>query len=791
MRKLSLALVFLLFLVFVSADTYLLGDTVVYDTFNDGVVNTTKFVNITSTGGANSINTITETGGYLQIEATQSGGSGEYDVGTNTSLFPPLDQLKNISLTVRTATSHVESGTKSILYFGDQVIYDTFADGGDDTSTYRLDRLASGSYQVYKDGVAYKSITPTTNQFRFRNLQSGGAGRTAFTRIWALNYTTYDPSFNVTSISPTDGGSSGSLQPYLNVTIEPHNGTLINTTFYVWNSTGLFNQTTVSINSVTTSYPQIQLQSIDLTQTYEWNFLTCIQNNSLRCEYYSDDNNLTFTGLQITEYFEPELIELQSATNLMNLTFENINTSISAYLVWNNTEISTTKNVIDTSTVSFSSSFNVPVDIGTTTGNNISFHWRYYLNDNSINATTTAQNQTVFSLDVDTCSAYTNPLINITMFDEDDLTLINATDKNTSIEIELNLRTSDATTSVNINETFTQVNPATLCVNTIPSSSSGLRLDSTIKYSANDYVTEYYGLQNESYDSSNFPKLLSVYDLLTSRSQEFLINYKDSNFIPVSGALIEITRKYVSLGQFLTVEIPETDSDGRTIGHFVLNDEIYTINVKKDGVLLATFENVRAFCTNTATGNCQIDLNQLASTTQINSFQNQLGVDFYNTYNSTTQTYSFVFANQGSSLRDFEVRGTLFDGNQNLSVCGSSVSATSGSLTCQVSTDYQNQTIIFESLIDSEIVDTRIIRTPSITLTDASRYILAFILIITVPLIAITSGAIVTLVFFLIGFIIAGTLALVSGSALGVSSAFLWLVVAVLILIFKIRRQDG
>jgi hypothetical protein len=789
MRKAFLIFLGILLFSFVLAETYLLGDVVVYDTFNDGIVNTTKFINATSLGGANSINTITETGGYMEIISQFNGGSGEYDVQTNSSLFPPLEQIKNLTFTVALSSSGGVS--KAILRFGTQTLWDSSA-SGDDTSTWRLDRQSNGNFLVYNDGSLQTTITPTNNQVYFRHTQGGTGGNYARSRIYSMNYTTYDPRVNFTSIYPLDGATIPNSHVNLSLQLEPHNATITNATFVLWNpDTSVRNYSIIPIWSNVSTEVNFSVYNLDFANVYSWNALVCGLNNSARCEWYNYDSNVTFTSVGISEYYESELIELQSATNLLNLTFNNINTSISAFLIWNGSQVSTTKNVIDSDTVSFSSSFNVPSGIGTTDGNNISFYWNYYLNDNSINSTTESHNQTIYSLDLDTCSVYTNPFMNLTIVDEDDLSTLNGTTQNTSIDIEFTLKTADGTNTVNINETFTGVNPASICVNTIPSSSGGLNIDSTIKYSADNYVTEYYGIQNESYDSDNFPKLITLYDLISSRSQEFLINVKDSNFIPLSGALVEITKRYINLGNFLTVEIPETDTDGRTIGHFVLNDEIYTINIKKDGVLLATFENVRAFCTNTATGNCQIDLNELASTTKIKDFQADLGASFYNTYNATTRTYKFVFINGDSSQRDFAVRGNLFDGYQNTTVCSDSVTATSGTLTCTVSTQYQNKTIVFESLIDSIVVDTKVIKTDLLNIEDATRYALGVLGVLVMALIGIPSGPVVTLILFIVGFLFIGAFALLEGSILGVGSAFLWLIVAVGIILFKIRRKDG
>ena len=133
------------------------------------------------------------------------------------------------------------------------------------------------------------------------------------------------------------------------------------------------------------------------------------------------------------------------------------------------------------------------------------------------------------------------------------------------------------------------------------------------EYDTDDHVHEFNYIQNMILDfSSNVPRDIKLYDLLDSQSQSFLITFKDNVFLPVDGAIIEIMRFYTDQGQYISVEDALTNEQGQTIGHFVEEDALYSFIIKKEGVILATFDDTLALCPELP---CQINLNQFESIT--------------------------------------------------------------------------------------------------------------------------------------------------------------------------------
>lgn len=458
--------------------------------------------------------------------------------------------------------------------------------------------------------------------------------------------------------------------------------------------------------------------------------------------------------------------------------------SVVLNLVYNNTNYPATFYETDGRNETYKVEATVPI---VKNSQNISFYWeigmyngtgmRYY--------NSTWENQTVSNISLDDCSAYTHKVINYTLRDEDNFNLVPTTD-NETFAITLSISNHDFSFSKDYYFNTTAKNVIEICSENFINSSS-LRLDAEIQYSSTDRVTEFHNLQNQSV--FNTPPLeIDLYDLLITRSQEFLITYKDENYIPVENALIVIKRKYLSLGDHLTVEVPRTDTDGRTIGHFVLNDETYTLEVRKEGRLLSTFENVRAFCDDILTGNCRINLNAESSTTSIEDLQTYKDVRFSSGYDEATRTYTFSFLTIYGDAKNFNLTVKVFDSSLDTTICSKSISASQSSLDCVIAESYGNVTVIAQMYVDSEQIaqDIFSLKLSLSDLVGKTRYLLAFILLLTIPLIAFTSP-VMMVVLFLVGLIIAGGLFLLdTGGVIGTTSAILWFIIAGAVILWKL-----
>lgn len=475
--------------------------------------------------------------------------------------------------------------------------------------------------------------------------------------------------------------------------------------------------------------------------------------------------------------FEGEFTTFQLDVNLSNIE----DTTTEARLIWNNTYFIPISISRENST-HFSKTILVP-DL-TDTAINITWNWEFNIT-NVINSSTNDTLQEVRDIDIDDCTTHTTTLLNLTVVDEDSQTIL-ATGSTEAVNISI-----DLTLGANsFNRSFTDTNPVAICISQ-SLANSNLTLNSIISYVSTDRVLEFHNIQNFSVSAKNIAQNITLRDLAVTRSQEFLITVRDQNFLPVDDAIIDITRQYIGDGVFKTVERPLTDFDGRTIGHFVLNDIVYTINIQKQGFLLATFDNIVTFCDDIVTGDCRLNLN-IDEGIQGFDTDTGLNVTFLTSFNINTRTFKVVYSTTDGTAKNIKVNITKFDAFGNVSLCFNQQTASSGTINCVIPTNVGNVTGLARVLVGEDLLFQQIIYLPDMSVfPDQSRYLLAIILILVLPLMAFT-GPEMMLVFYLIGMVIASSLALISfGGLIGPLSAFLWFVVATGVLIWKINRRES
>ena len=282
-------------------------------------------------------------------------------------------------------------------------------------------------------------------------------------------------------------------------------------------------------------------------------------------------------------------------------------------------------------------------------------------------------------------------------------------------------------------------------------------------------MSELNKIKNFTLQNSSVPNNINLLDLLNVDSQEFLITFKDSNFIPTKDALLDIKRHYIAEGTTKTVEIPKSDADGNAKGHFVLAGAIYDIIVTKDGSVLGTFTNIDPFCNNQATGDCKIALNSYRSGSLPYDFISSDGVaysiDFNQTSKVVSSTFTTVAFGGGSAVMVLNV--TKFDNYGNQTICSPTITGSSGTLTCTVPSSFGNGTILTQLYKDGKFLGQRfftIKQTASATF-GLSRVIMVILLVVTLPLMILSSGTGV-IIMGIVGLIIASLLNIIEGGTI-------------------------
>ena len=123
-------------------------------------------------------------------------------------------------------------------------------------------------------------------------------------------------------------------------------------------------------------------------------------------------------------------------------------------------------------------------------------------------------------------------------------------------------------------------------------------------------------------------------------------------------------------------------------------------------------------------------------------------------------------------------------------VCSDSLTTSSGTLTCTIPSSYGNETIISTIYINNKFVVQKFV-----TLSQDRRevfgytgYILAFVLIVTMSLMFISSP-IGTIIGSIMGMVVLGMMWLLEGGTiLSATSTIMWLIVASVIIIWRISQ---
>ena len=645
--------------------------------------------------------------------------------------------------------------------------YDIGATGFTDSSG--VSQFLGGFYYAYQGyldevGVWNRTLTPS----EISDLYNSGNG---------ITYTISNPT--VTLNNPSNGTEGVNKEITLNCSARD-NSIVENVTMYLngevirFETNGVNNYTSIS-NTTTLDYGN-----------YNW---TCLVVDDEANEIWAD-SNYTFTISRIivnSINFTQNVTVGQTTTITANVTSDGSET-VTAELKYNASTYSTTKNGDNTNML-----FTRDVILNESYIGTNAFYFDILHGTEHINST--VNNQIVQDLNFTDCSSSIkgNLIYNFTIRDEETQNILVGTDANTTFEIDMDIKSLSGATLTNISFNRSGVNPIYIC-SSANFSASPLSVDALIKYGSDERVYEFYNLQNASISSANIPQVINLYPLLTADAQEFKITYKNAQFLPIADALIQVQRNYIGEGVFKTVELPITDDNGETLANLVLGDVEYTFIVTKNGQVLATFDNVLAVCDNVATGDCNINLQSSASQVSTETYQSVDDVTFTLEYLKATRTVQSIFSIAGGSTASMLLNVTLMDNLGNVTVCTDSLTSSSGTLSCVIPNSIGNATAIGELSKDgTEIAMIYIPLFPDADEIYGTSYVtLAIILFISIVGIGLSGSAVLTIFFIVIGAIVNISLYLVSGNGfIGGASTFLWLVVALLALLWKASRRNS
>lgn len=764
-------------LIVVSMFSFALSYTV-YDEIDDSSVNGTLWG--TSTSGDNSP-TITENTDVLRVDTNDYGGSIEiasaYTLLLNESNIVYLNFTSLLSIETRGDSSGTANANISV--FGTYIrtnalTSQTISPAVQDNSNWYLIRNSTNlsKFDYFDDGVYLGTFTPTNNELRFNTYaddQVSVSGRWTNSNA-TVSFVYYDSLF-VNQTSPTEGTEYLlGEQFYLNGSaMSTPTNNLVNMSLYL---DGVLNETK-SLSGTTDS--EGFLKTLGTQGTHNWSIEVCDDGGNCL-----SSGNKTIEGIKAIDgevsYTSPVTEGLEN-TFTTNQTVASGVTITAAIFEYNGTNYTTTITYAS-SIYTISSTINAPlVDADT----NLTF--RFWVTLDGVITARTTYNQTIEALQFGVCGGISNDtILNMSLYDEETKSSISG-----DIDITMDLIEKSSGSLVDtISHGFTSVTYGAICFSPLASYSS-YEYDAEIRYTSSGYTAEFYHIQKSDISAN---ETLGLYPLNSSSSTEFKITYQDSTYNFVEGAILQLQRGYTSEGTYETVEAPITSSDGTATFHIDLDAVKYRVTVVKDGEILDTFLNENFQCESELTGECTKKL--LGSIDPQNDVNYETLEDFSYAITFGNSSITLVYSVPSSSPATVRIEMDQLDQFGNETLCNQTITSSAGSLECGYNVALGDSYLELRIYKDGEAKGIHTYLVPEANGVDwlDNNYIIIVILLLSLVGMALTSpewmilNAIITLV-------LSGLLFLANGlnfvMGLGIT---MWLVIAAIILIFKISHQE-
>ena len=724
-------------------------DGVGIPTYNGNTPWTTGgFVNIGDWGGdAGSINLDwIYMNGWTSSEPTYLIGAEQENVIVPlVTLNFPVNSYNSTSATITfNGTASDDTKLENVSLYIDGILNETNSSGINDT-----------------DYIFIKIISQGNHNWTYEAWDNDSQVTTATTRIFSID--SIDPFLNVTAPSGITEFGILTVNETLTWNVSDTN---LDTCWFNYNSAN----TTVTCGDNTTTFALTSQRSLTF---YANDTFGRLVSNITTWDYNVFENSQEFVN---------ETLEGVINTFTANVTIGGSNSIAVANLIYNGTSnIGSVSSSANDSILTID--FLAPlVNINT----NLTFFWSLLLSDSQV-INLTSHNQTVTTISLDNCLTNTVVLYNYTVVDEGNQSLLS----NTTIELNINLLDETRQNYIfNFSSEYLNTNPFAVCMSENLTSSSYL-IDSIVKYETINHSIEYYNIVNSTITNSTIPENITLYDLLLQDSTEFKITFKDQDFSFVENALIFIDRQYIAENNsFKTVELPKTDSNGQTIGHFVRNNVVYNIRAIKDGVVLGNFQNIIAFCEDFTIGNCQMVLEATPEESATFDYNEQLGIIFESTptYNENTSSISFDFSSDDGSVKIVSMEVTRDDIFGNRSICNNTIASSSGTLSCSFSPSIDDSVLRVEVLVDGQPA---VLSSVTLESSDYGNLGYVFWFILTFLFILIFGNSKTEVLIGLgVSLIGATALGVTKGDIIGLGSAGIWMLVIVILGIWKINKEN-
>lgn len=487
---------------------------------------------------------------------------------------------------------------------------------------------------------------------------------------------------------------------------------------------------------------------------------------------------------ELNQTFNPIVIELSDES--FELFVQSSSTITQALLNYNGTDY--ISNILSTGggVYQITTNLQIPSFDAVT---NVTFFYNLSNTDLS-NVLSSNQTQEIRILNIGNCTAYSNLIMNLSLFDERTLEPIIGT-----IEFDLEiLNSGDGSVLSEVSTSFTNITNTSVCSDINLTEGSYLYNTEIRYFSSIDngtsftHVPEFYHIQEA--QTSGLPQTINLYDLNINESTEFTVFYRDNDYISRENVLFQIQRKYVDEGLFRVIEIPITSSEGSAVSHFDLDNYKYRITVTENGVVLNTFNNPAIRCESELSGICEVHLKGVAPTPQV-EFVSQT-TNFFYTVDQTNNSVIIDFSiPSGESLPVNILMNQTSAFADPIIICNQTILSSAGQIECFVNASIGDSVVMID--ISSNNQPKGLLKATFQEDLNSSfllnNYFVAAIILITLVLMFISSPALM-IVASVFGLIFLGLVFILKSNTIGLAlGAIGWILVSSIIISHKLNQQ--
>lgn len=466
-----------------------------------------------------------------------------------------------------------------------------------------------------------------------------------------------------------------------------------------------------------------------------------------------------------------------------------------SYLYFNGTIFNPSNTVNYTNRTYFNYSYTVPNGYGNSTGIEYDYYWNYSISGVIDNRSTTEDNFTIIAVEFDNCTALGTEILNLSLKNEENNTLVSLNGTTSIIELELLLALGSSIWTYN--NTWNNQHNVAVCVPNGLLNNTNYTTNFTIGFQTTDHVWEFFYLDDGTISNNTeridarTNKTIDLMDLVTADSTSFLFNYYDEDGRPVDNSIIHVMRKFIGEGIFREVERAKQDENGDTTVHLVEEDVIYYFLVTNNGELLYTSSSYTALCQEVP---CTI---QLEASGDMMEFDDSDEWDLlpngsYDiTQNDVIREVNLSYTLDSSGTMNMTIYEYEDDGTYSAVTSGSDT-GTSGVISVTVPTSVGNKTFFATIYHDGDFIRSAWVdmeEDAGIYFGNALSVFLGFLIILTLVLMAVTEGGVV-IIWLIAGLVLTSALGLIDFRTPTGAGLIIYFICSGGILLWKLAKKN-